>query len=61
MRDVNIAGRDVNTYNTSSEKKEKGKWLLAVVKYVIAPVLVVAILYVIFRWTGINLSDFKLQ
>lgn len=59
MRDVNISGRDVNTVNFE-RPKENGGWIKLVVKIAV-PVIIAAILYLIYKLTGIKLSDFGLK
>lgn len=59
MRDVNISGRDISTVNYE-QPKENGGWIKLTVK-IAAPVIIAAILYLIYKLTGIKLSDFGLK
>lgn len=59
MRDFNVAGRDVNTVNKEAPEKDD-KWLWKILRLLIIPLLMAALIYVIYSFTGVKLSDFSL-
>jgi len=61
MRDLNVAGRDIKTVTTSPEEKKEGKLLQKIIKPLLVSIILALFCYVIFRITGVNLSEFKLR
>jgi len=57
MRDLNIAGRDVKTSNITNASKKQS--FLSKIKWILAPLILAVLVYLIYRLTGINLSEFS--
>lgn len=58
MRDFNVAGRDIKTTNLEPPKKDKS-WVWNLLK-LLSPLIITAVVYIVYKLSGIKLSDFGL-
>jgi len=61
MRDLNVAGKNIKTVTISPEKKKGGKLLQKIIKSGLKYISLALLGYIVFRLTGVNLSEFKLK